>query len=136
MRNPRWKPPGFSGFRVDQSVVLIVVFCRSLFVILSFFFWPLYCLSFFDLQRLRLIKSRKSKKDRQYNGQKKKDKITNNDLQNTTIKTEILEISPWISHHQHPLLDLFTPYEQLMKIFFSEISRLNINPKEYRLITL
>ena len=31
-----------------------------------------------------VIKIRKSKKDRQYNGQKKKDKSTNNDLQHTT----------------------------------------------------
>ena len=28
------------------------MFCRSLFVILSFFFWPLCCLSFFDLRIL------------------------------------------------------------------------------------
>jgi hypothetical protein len=33
-----------------------------------------------------LIISRKSKKDGQYNDQKKKDKRTNNDLQNTTHK--------------------------------------------------
>jgi hypothetical protein len=26
--------------------------CRSLFVILAFFFFPLYCLSFFDLRLL------------------------------------------------------------------------------------
>ena len=32
-----------------------------------------------------VFRSRKSKKDRQYNGQKKR---TNNDLQNTTQKTE------------------------------------------------
>jgi len=31
---------------------------------------------------------RKSKKDGQYNGQKKKDKKTNNDLQKTTHKTK------------------------------------------------
>jgi len=31
-----------------------------------------------------LIRIRKSKKDTQHNGQKKKDKRTNNDLQNTT----------------------------------------------------
>ena len=30
-----------------------------------------------------VVRSRKTKKDRQYNGQKKKDKRTNNDLQNT-----------------------------------------------------
>jgi hypothetical protein len=35
-----------------------------------------------------VISSRKSKKDRQYNGQKKKDKGTINDLQNTTHKTK------------------------------------------------
>jgi hypothetical protein len=36
---------GFRGVRVAQSLVL----CRSLFVFLSFFFWPLCCLSFFWL---------------------------------------------------------------------------------------
>jgi hypothetical protein len=30
----------------------------------------------------------KRQKDRQYNGQKKKDKMSNNDLQNTTHKTK------------------------------------------------
>ena len=34
-----------------------------------------------------VIKSRKSKKDRQYNGQKKKNKRTNNDLQIIRQKT-------------------------------------------------
>jgi hypothetical protein len=33
-----------------------------------------------------LIRIRKSKKDRQHNGQKKKDKRTNNDLQNIAQK--------------------------------------------------
>ena len=33
-----------------RSLVFCVVFCRSLFVLSSFFFWPLCCLSFFDLQ--------------------------------------------------------------------------------------
>ena len=36
----------FSGVRVTRSLVLGVMFCRSLFVLLSFFFWPLCCLSF------------------------------------------------------------------------------------------
>ena len=37
----------------------------------------------------RVIRIRKSKKDRQYNGQKKQEnKRTNNDLQNTTQKTK------------------------------------------------
>ena len=35
-----------------------------------------------------VIQSRKLKNDRQYNGQKKKDKMTNNDIQNTTQKTK------------------------------------------------
>jgi hypothetical protein len=42
----------FSGVRVFQSLVFYVVFCRSLFVLLFFFFWPLYCLSFFYLRIL------------------------------------------------------------------------------------
>jgi hypothetical protein len=36
----------------------------------------------------RVIRSRNSKKDRQYNSQKKKDKRTNKDLQNTPQKTK------------------------------------------------
>ena len=35
-----------------------------------------------------VIKIRKSKKDRQHNGQKKRNRRTNNDLQNTTHKTK------------------------------------------------
>jgi hypothetical protein len=35
---------------VALSLVFRVMFCRSLFVLLPFFFWPLYCLSFFDLR--------------------------------------------------------------------------------------
>ena len=41
-------PAVFSWVCVTLSVVLRVMFCRLLFVLLSFFFWPLYCLSFFD----------------------------------------------------------------------------------------
>jgi hypothetical protein len=36
-----------------------------------------------------LIRSGKSKKDRQYNGQQKKDKKIENDLQKTTQKTKV-----------------------------------------------
>jgi len=32
-----------------NGMVLSVMFCRSVFVLSSFFFWPLCCLSFFDL---------------------------------------------------------------------------------------
>jgi len=35
-----------------------------------------------------VFRSCKSKKVRQYNGQKKTDKMTNNNLQNTTLKTK------------------------------------------------
>jgi hypothetical protein len=38
-----------SGVRVTRSLVLCVMFCRSLFVRLSGFFWSLCCLTFFDL---------------------------------------------------------------------------------------
>ena len=39
----------FCRIDVAPSVVLCVLFCRSLFVFLSFFCWPLYRLSYFDL---------------------------------------------------------------------------------------
>ena len=38
--------PVFSGGCIARSLVFRVVFCRSLFVLLSFFFWSLCCLSF------------------------------------------------------------------------------------------
>jgi hypothetical protein len=43
-------PPVFSGVHVTRSLVLCLMFCRSLFVLLSFFFWPLCCLFFFDIR--------------------------------------------------------------------------------------
>jgi hypothetical protein len=37
--------PDFSGVRIAQSLAFCVVFCRSLFVPLSFFFqWALFCI--------------------------------------------------------------------------------------------
>ena len=42
----------FSWVRVVQSLDFCVVFCRSLFVLLYFFFSPLCCLSFFDIRIL------------------------------------------------------------------------------------
>ena len=45
-------PPVFSWVRVSRSLVLCVMFCILLFVLLSFFFWPLRCLSFFDVRIL------------------------------------------------------------------------------------
>jgi hypothetical protein len=38
---------GFSGVRVAQSVVFCVEFGASLLYMLSFIFWPLYCLPHF-----------------------------------------------------------------------------------------
>jgi len=35
-------PPVFSGVRVTRSFSFMCMFCRSLFVLLSFFYWPLY----------------------------------------------------------------------------------------------
>ena len=32
-----------------QSLIFCLVFCRLLLIILSFVFWPLYCMSFVDL---------------------------------------------------------------------------------------
>jgi hypothetical protein len=45
-------PPVFSGDPVTRSLVVCVMFCRSLFVLLSFFFWPLCCQFFFNLRIL------------------------------------------------------------------------------------
>jgi hypothetical protein len=44
--------PVFSVVRVARSLVFCVMFCRSLFVLLLFFYWSLHCLSFFDLRLL------------------------------------------------------------------------------------
>ena len=41
--------PCFSWVRVTRSLVVCACFCRSLFVLLSFFFWPLCFLFFFDI---------------------------------------------------------------------------------------
>ena len=43
-------PPVFSGVHVIFSFTCM--FCRSLFVLLYFFFWPLCCLFFFDIRIL------------------------------------------------------------------------------------
>ena len=44
-------PPVLSGVRVSRALFSFMCMCflRSLFVLLSFFLWPLRCLSFFDL---------------------------------------------------------------------------------------
>ena len=47
----QWMLPVLIGF-VFLIFGFLCVVCRSLFVLLSFFFWPLYCLSFFNLRLL------------------------------------------------------------------------------------
>ena len=52
---PSGAPQFISGFQwVSCSSVFsfMYIFCRSLFVLLSLFFWPLCCLFFFDLRIL------------------------------------------------------------------------------------
>jgi hypothetical protein len=45
--------PVYSGVRVAQTLVFCLVFCRSVFFLLFFFFcWPFCCLSFFNLRLL------------------------------------------------------------------------------------
>jgi hypothetical protein len=40
------------GVRIGRSLVLCAMFCRWLLVLLSIYFWSLYCLPFFDLRLL------------------------------------------------------------------------------------
>jgi hypothetical protein len=47
-------PAMFSGVRVARSLIFCVVLCRSLHVMLSFFIWSLYYLSFFELLLLSI----------------------------------------------------------------------------------
>ena len=49
---PRLSSFKFSGVHVSQSLVCCVVFCKSLFVLLYFFYWPFYCVYFSDLRHL------------------------------------------------------------------------------------
>ena len=64
--------PVLKGIRLAQSFVLFAMFCESLFVLSSFFRWPLYCLSF---------SIEKKQND-------------NNDLQNSTQKIKIHNANP------------------------------------------
>ena len=52
---PSWAPdftPVFNGVHIARSLVFCEIFCRTLFVLLSFFFRPLCCLSLFNSQFL------------------------------------------------------------------------------------
>jgi len=42
--------PVYCKVRVIQSLVFCVVFCRTLFVLLCVFFWPLHCIFLFYLR--------------------------------------------------------------------------------------
>jgi hypothetical protein len=42
LREPLSSSPGFSSVSVVRSLVFCVIFCRTLLVFLSLFFWPLY----------------------------------------------------------------------------------------------
>jgi hypothetical protein len=64
------------------SVVGLSIRCTFLVPFRTF-----QCEEFEDI--IGIIRSRKSKKDRQHSGQMKKDKRTNNDLQNIHIKLKI-----------------------------------------------
>jgi len=43
-------PPVVNSVFVGRPLVFCVMFCRSLFVLLSFIFWSLCCLSCFNLR--------------------------------------------------------------------------------------
>ena len=45
-------PPVFSGVHVTRSLVLCVCFVDRCLFFCIFFFWPLYCLYFFDMRTL------------------------------------------------------------------------------------
>ena len=47
-----WVQPRFLVGSCYSIFSFICMFCRSLFVLLYFFFWPLCCLSFFDIRIL------------------------------------------------------------------------------------
>ena len=74
------------GTKTLKSIQSLVLWRLS-----GFFFYETIYLTcqdkFEDSKGALLIRSRKLKKDRQYNIQKKKDKKINNDLQNIALKT-------------------------------------------------
>jgi hypothetical protein len=46
------EPPNFAEVHVARTFVFCVLFCESLFGLLSVFFWPLHCLSVYYLRLL------------------------------------------------------------------------------------
>ena len=69
-----------------------------------------------------VIRIRKSKKNRQHNGQKKKYKKTNNDLQNTTHKTKdgVTRTLLILSLHIFVLLDSNMPNDPTCAVYISQ----------------
>ena len=82
---------------MPQSPVLDFVYVST--IVLLYFrvvLWVIFCLSFYCSSNKKIwkyqrevIRIRKSKKNRQHNGQEKKYKRTNNDLQDIHIKLKI-----------------------------------------------
>ena len=90
---------------VARSLIFCAMFCRSLFVLLSFFFWPLCCLSFFDLRILitPLVSSNSCIENRQFST-KSITFYTNNYI----MCSFICRISP---HDEH-----WSSYQRLVKL--------------------
>jgi hypothetical protein len=65
-----WIHPRFSVGFLYSIFSVMCMFCRSLFVLLYSFFWPLCCLFFFDLRILitPLVSSNSSYRDGHYTG--------------------------------------------------------------------
>jgi hypothetical protein len=86
-----------TGGSLDTTDVIITCLCFHLKTYTDINFYVTFGVThFFPLIYIRrvedskgVIRIRKSKKNRQYNGQKKKYKRTNNDLQNIDIKLKI-----------------------------------------------
>ena len=76
--------PFFSGDRVAQCSIISNIVCLLYFS----FDHCIVCSSSKIWRYQRTIRNRKSKRDRQHNTQKIKDKVTNDDLENTTQKTK------------------------------------------------
>ena len=49
---PSGAPQYIPGLKRGSCRLICVVLCKSLFIPLSFFLWPLYCQSFFDIRLL------------------------------------------------------------------------------------
>jgi biopolymer transport protein ExbB/TolQ len=72
------------------------MFCRSLFVLLYFFFWPLRCLFFFDL-RLLIKRSKQKPYKEEQTTQWSKEKVQKDKQGSTkhTYKTKEKQTTQW-----------------------------------------